>query len=128
MATRRRTTELDRETRRRVTTQAIALGQEVRRERRRRRRTQASLGASIDVSQAEVSRIERGLGRRAPLETWVALGVALERPLAVSFSKPRADERAGLGDGHLDIQEHVLRLARATGRPGTFEVPTRPLD
>jgi hypothetical protein len=30
--------------------------------------------------------------------------------------------------GHLLIQEHVLRLAAATGRPGTFELPTRPGD
>jgi hypothetical protein len=28
----------------------------------------------------------------------------------------------------LQIQEHILRLARATGRPGIFELPTRPTD
>ena len=30
--------------------------------------------------------------------------------------------------GHLEIQEHLLKLARATGRRGTFELPTRPSD
>lgn len=66
-------------------------------------------------------------GVRAPLETWIALGIALGRPLAVAFSRPLG--RVSVADaGHLRIQEHVLRLARATGRHGTFEVPTRPLD
>ena len=30
--------------------------------------------------------------------------------------------------GHLEIQEHILALGRATGRAGTFELPTRPTD
>ena len=107
---------------------AATLGGHVRNARRQRRMTLASLASLVDVSVTRLSEIERGLGARAPLETWVALGVALERPIAVSFSKPLADDRSALGDGHLDIQEHVLRLARTTGRPGTFEVPTRPLD
>ncbi|MEX1173828.1 MAG: helix-turn-helix transcriptional regulator [Chloroflexota bacterium] len=126
---RRRTTEHHRETRRRATTVAIVLGTEVRRARRRRRLTQGRLGALIGVSQAEVSRIERGLGVRAPLETWIALGVALERPVAIQLTRPLGDQRDAPADGgHLEIQEAVLRLARATDRPGTFETPTRPAD
>jgi hypothetical protein len=76
-----------------------------------------------------LSEIERGHGARAPLETWVALGAALGRPLAVSLTRPLAAGRDEFADaGHLDVQEHVLRLARATGRHGTFELPTRPTD
>ncbi len=64
----------------------------------------------------------------APLQTWVALGIALGRPLAVSFSRPLGEQRGAVDAGHLEIQEHILRLAHATGRHGTFELPTRPAD
>jgi transcriptional regulator with XRE-family HTH domain len=108
---------------------AIALGAEVRRARRRRRLTQAQLAHRVGSSQTEISRIERGLGGRAPLETWVAIGVGLGRPLAVQLSRPLGETRDEPADaGHLEIQEAVLRLAHATGRPGTFELPTRPDD
>lgn len=108
---------------------SIALGSEVRRARRRGRLTQAALADRIGSSQTEISRIERGLGGRAPLETWIALGIALGRPLAVQLTRPLGDRRDEPADaGHLGIQEAVLRLARATGRQGTFEVPTRPDD
>ena len=43
-------------------------------------------------------------------------------------SRPIGSTRALADAGHLEIQETVLRLARATGRPGTFELPTRPID
>jgi transcriptional regulator with XRE-family HTH domain len=107
---------------------AATLGGIVREARRSRRWTLSEVARRIGISVARLSEIERGLGARAPLETWVALGVALERPLAVSLSKPLAAARVGLGDGHLEIQEHILRLARETGRQGTFELPTRPAD
>jgi hypothetical protein len=84
------------------------------------------LAGQIGVSVARLSEIERGLGARAPLDTWVSLGVALGRPIAVSFSRPLAI--APIDAGHLEIQEFVLRIARLTGRPGTFELPTRPDD
>lgn len=127
--TRHRTTEVSRQAARRSSTIAIALGEEIRRERRRRRLTQRALGARIGLSQTGISRLERGLGGRAPLETWIALGVALQRPLAVSLSRPLGHGRAEPADaGHLRIQEHVLALASATGRAGTFELPTSPLD
>jgi transcriptional regulator with XRE-family HTH domain len=90
--------------------------------------TQRQLSTRIGISQTALSKIERGLGARAPLKTWISLGIALDRPLAVSFSRPLGDLRAPLDAGHLEIQEHVLRLAGATGRHGTFELPTRPSD
>ena len=125
---RTRSTELERETARRTATIASALGREVRSGRRTRHLTQASLGARIDRCQSEVSEIERGQGGRIPLETWIAIGTALDRPLAVSFTRPLDEPRTLADAGHLQIQEYLLRLARATGRPGTFELPTRPTD
>lgn len=44
------------------------------------------------------------------------------------MSRPLGDANVPADAGHLEIQEHVLALGRATGRHGTFEVPTRPLD
>jgi len=107
---------------------AATLGGVVRSARRARHQTISALARRVGISAARMSEIERGLGGRAPLETWIAIGIALERPLAVAFSK-EIGEHAGPADaGHLQIQEHILRLGRATGRPGTFELPTRPID
>ena len=64
-------------------------------------------------------------GTGAPFEIWVAIGSAIERPLAVSFS--RAIEDATRDGGHLGIQELILRLGRACGRHRTFELQTRSL-
>jgi hypothetical protein len=88
----------------------------------------ATVARRIGISVARLSEIERGLGARAPLETWVAIGVALGRPLAVRFSRPIETPAATVDAGHLEIQEHLLTLAKLTGRHGTFEVPTRPDD
>lgn len=108
---------------------AATLGGQVRAARRARRLTQSVLATRIGLSGARLSEIERGYGLRAPLETWIALGVAVGRPLAVTMSRPLqpadADDAAA---GHLRIQEHILKRARANGRAGTFELPTRPLD
>lgn len=90
--------------------------------------TQRVAADKVGISQTAWSRIETGLGRHVPLQTWVAIGVVLDRPLAVSLSRPLDAPRGSVDSGHLEIQEHVLRLARATGRHGTFELPTRPTD
>jgi transcriptional regulator with XRE-family HTH domain len=125
---RRRRTEVQVEAERLARSIALAVGGEARRERRRHRRSQRQVADTIGIDQSRLSQIERGFGDQVPLELWVALGVALGRPLAVSFSKG-LDPAANLADaGHLEIQEHVLALASATGRPGTFELPTRPDD
>lgn len=114
--------------RREATAIAATLGGQVRAARRANRWSIAELGRRAGLSVARLSEIERGHGTRAPLETWVALGIALERPLAVALTRPIGGASQLVDAGHLEIQEYVLNLARATGRPGTFEVPTRPVD
>lgn len=93
---------------------AATLGGIVRSARRARRCTLAQLAARVGLGVSRLSDIERGAGTRVPLETWIALGIALERPLAVSFS-PALSPGSARDAGHLDIQECVLRLAQATG-------------
>jgi transcriptional regulator with XRE-family HTH domain len=107
---------------------AATLGGAVRAARITKRSTLEGLGRRVGVSRARLSQIERGDGVGAPLHLWVALGIALGRPLAISFTKPLEEPRGPADAGHLEIQEHILALARATSRHGTFELPTRPTD
>src|SRR5918996_950216 len=107
---------------------AATLGGVLRAARRARRWSLAKLALRVGMSAPRLSELERGLGARAPLETWISLGIALGRPLAAAFSRPVGAAVETADAGHLHIQEHILRLARATGRPGTFELPTRPDD
>jgi hypothetical protein len=123
MERRRRTDEMiagDREAR----SIAGTLGRETRSTRLRRRIRQVDLAAAIGLKQSRVSAIERGLGTGTPLVVWTRIGAALGRPLAVSFTRDLNPEPAD--SGHLEGQEFLLRLARATGRSATFELPTRP--
>lgn len=108
---------------------AATLGGTVRQTRRARRMSLSELGDKVGLSATRVAEIERGEGVGTPLEVWVALGIALERPLAVTLSRPIGEPRDGLRDaGHLEIQEFLLVQAARLGRNGTFELPTRPLD
>ncbi len=107
---------------------AATLGGQLRAARRAKRWSIAELARRSGLSVARLSEIERGGGTRAPLETWVALGIALDRPLAVTLTRPIGTPSAVNDAGHLEIQEFVLHLARATGRLATIEVPTRPAD
>lgn len=103
---------------------AATLGEELQRARKRRRLTQRALGQKVGLSQGRISDLERGGGATAPLGTWTALGLALGRPVAVTFS--REIEPDNLRDaGHLRAQELVLGLARRSGRRADFELPTR---
>jgi transcriptional regulator with XRE-family HTH domain len=104
---------------------AATLGRDARATRRSRQLTQAALGEKVGLSQSEISHLERGNGARTPLETWVAIGIALARPLAIGFSRDVVDP-APKDAGHLVAQELVLRLAAKTGRTARFELPTRP--
>ncbi len=107
---------------------AATLGGAVRASRRSMRLTLVQLGARAGLSRARLSQIERGDGQGAPLAVWIALGVAIGRPLAVGLSKSMDPDAALVDAGHLQIQEYLLELARATGRPGTFELASGPSD
>jgi transcriptional regulator with XRE-family HTH domain len=109
--------------------QAIAatLGSGAQATRRRRGLTQRGLGKRVGLGQSEISYIERGHGARTPLETWIAIGIALNRPLAVGFSRDIADPMPR-DAGHLAAQELLLGIAIATGRIAQFEVATRPAN
>jgi transcriptional regulator with XRE-family HTH domain len=107
---------------------AATLGGSVRDGRRARRLTLEALADRVGISRARLAQLERGEGAGAPLTTWIALGIALQRPLAIAFTRPLGEKRGTSDSGHLEIQEHVLGLAHATGRAGTFELPTRPTD
>lgn len=106
---------------------AAVLGREAHTTRRRRRLTQAELGRRVGMSQSQVSHLEAGFGQHTSISAWTAIGVALNRPLAIGFSRdimvplPR-------DAGHLAAQELVLRLAAANGRNGRFELSTRPAN
>ena len=104
---------------------ATALGRVVRAARRQRRLTQADLGTAVGLGHSRVGEIERGTAMGTPLIVWVRLGMVLGRPLSMSFSRD-LDPPVPADSGHLAGQELVLRLARELGRPGSFELPTRP--
>jgi transcriptional regulator with XRE-family HTH domain len=102
------------------------LARDLRATRRRRRLTQAQLADKVGVSQAEVSALEAGAGARTSIETWVAIGIALDRPVAIGFSR---DTVASLLDaGHLAAQELLIRLVTAAGWQAAFEAPSNPAD
>jgi len=103
---------------------AANLGRELRRTRRRRRATQAAVGDRVGLSQAQISALEAGAGSHTSIETWVAIGIALDRPIAIGFSRDVAEP---LNDaGHLEAQELVARIATAGGWRVTFEAPDDP--
>jgi transcriptional regulator with XRE-family HTH domain len=103
------------------------LGRETRRTRVRRRWTQEELGDRTGVSQAEISKLEGGHGGRTSIETWVAIGIALDRPIAIGFSRDVIDP-SPQDAGHLAAQELLLRLASAAGWRARVEHPTNASD
>ena len=103
------------------------LGRDARRTRVRRRWTQEELGDKVGVSQAEISKLEGGHGARTSIETWVAIGIALDRPIAIAFSRDVVDP-SPQDAGHLAAQELVLRLASVAGWRARVELPSNRFD
>src|SRR5207249_303057 len=94
---------------------AATLGREVDRTRRMRHLTLQQLAGRVGLQRTRVAEILGGRGATASLGTWVGLGIAIDRPLAVTLS--RAIETSDLQDaGHLAAQEHILWLARCNKR------------
>jgi transcriptional regulator with XRE-family HTH domain len=118
--------ELAAEARRRNQEQAARLGGELVSSRNRRRLTQQQVGDLVDVARSTVSAAENGRGAGLTLETWQRLALAVGRPLRVELQRDPLEEPTDAG--HLAIQELILRLGRAAGYRGTFELPTRPDD
>lgn len=102
------------------------IGAEIRAMRERRGWTRIALAERAGLGRMVESRIERGTGN-PDLGALPRIAIALDRPLMVSFggrdpAEPTADA------GHLAIQELVLRLGRAAGYTGSFELPSRPAE
>jgi transcriptional regulator with XRE-family HTH domain len=122
--TRRRLTTARHEGERETRALCARLGSELRAARLRKRLTQAQVGVLIGVHQSRISQMERGFGANSSVGIWIAFGIAVGRPLAISTSRSLIAEPREAG--HLAAQELVLRLARAHGIPGSFELQTRP--
>jgi transcriptional regulator with XRE-family HTH domain len=107
--------------------QAIAanLARELKATRRRRHLKQGDLARLVGSSQPLISYLERGHGARTSIETWIAIGIALQRPLQIGFSRDVVDS-APQDAGHLAAQELTLRLAVRAGWQGRFEAPSDP--
>jgi transcriptional regulator with XRE-family HTH domain len=125
MATRVRT-RLAREAETANREQLVRIGTDVREARERRRLTQAQLGARVGLSQSAVSRAERGLGGGLTLDAWQRIATALAVPLRVKLQRDPLAETAD--EGHLRIQELVLRVGRTAGYGGLVELATRPQE
>jgi transcriptional regulator with XRE-family HTH domain len=110
---------------RRAREQRVQLGREVRASRLRRHWTQQHLADLAGVDRQIVGRIERGL-TRLDVDVLQRIGVALNRSLEIRFGRDAQEQPADAG--HLAIQELVLRLGRASGFTGAFELPTRPAE
>ena len=101
----------------------MRLGRAVRDARKRRRLTQKQLGAKVGLSQASISRIERGKGGGLTLDGWQRIALALGIQLLVTLQRDPQQEPTDAG--HLGMQELVLRLGRRNGYPRMVELKTR---
>lgn len=101
------------------------VGGEIRAMRERRGWTRVELARRAGIGRMVESRVERGT-TNLDLDVLQRIGVALDRPLVVTFGRDILEAPADAG--HLAMQELVLRVGRAVGYTGTFELPTRPSE
>jgi transcriptional regulator with XRE-family HTH domain len=106
--------------------QLVRLGAEAREARYRRRLTQRQLGVRVGLSQSAMSRLEQGGGGGMTLDALQRVAVALQITLRVGFQRDPLSETTDAG--HLAMQELVLRLGRAAGYTGSFELATKPSE
>jgi transcriptional regulator with XRE-family HTH domain len=102
-----------------------SIGEAVVAARRRRGWTQSKLARDAGLSQAAISRLERGIGP-LNLETLARVARELGLPLRVELGRDALDRPADAG--HLAIQELLVRLARATPGAALVELPLGPAD
>ena len=99
---------------------ATRLGRSIRESRRAAGLDQRELGRRVRVSQPEISRLERGLGVNAGLDTWACVAAATGHQLAAFIERvpgttlPRDYE-------HLKPQQIVINTARAGAWTATVE-------
>jgi transcriptional regulator with XRE-family HTH domain len=105
--------------------QRLRIGGEIRAMRERRGWTRIELAGRAGVGRMVVSRVERA-ETNLDLEVLQRIGLALGRPIIVTFGRDLMESPSDAG--HLAMQELVLRLGRAGGYGGTFELPTRPSE
>lgn len=105
--------------------QRALIGAEIRQSRERRNWTQEALAERAGISRHIVGRIERGT-TRLDVDALQRIGIALDRRLELRFGRDALEHPADAG--HLAMQELVLRLGRANGFVGEFELPTRPSE
>jgi transcriptional regulator with XRE-family HTH domain len=86
---------------------------------------QAEIGDRSGVSQSWVSRMERGHGRTASLETWAAVGMACDLDLHAYLDVAPGATRP-LDYAHLKRQQLVASVARPGGWEPDFEVRIDP--
>jgi transcriptional regulator with XRE-family HTH domain len=102
------------------------IGADIQRLRERRGLTRSELARRAGLGRMVEGRIERGVAN-PDLDALQRIALALGRPLVVSFGG-RDPQDLPADAGHLAIQELVLRLGRAAGYTGTFELATRPAE
>jgi len=110
---------------RRLAEQGAHVGAEIRASRERRGWTQDQLAERCGLSRHIIGRIERAT-THLDLDALQRSGIALDRRLEVRFGRDALEYPADAG--HLAMQELVLRLGRAQGYTGSFELPTRPAE
>jgi transcriptional regulator with XRE-family HTH domain len=109
---------------RRSREQLTRAGGELRDARAARHLTQAAAGERAGIGRGVVSRIELGHGGYVSMDAWQRLGLAVGRPIQITVQRDVGGSTVDAG--HLALQELVLRLGRAAGYAGSFELATRP--